>query len=138
VARRLLPAPAAGGEPFYTFPDFGDSQGFLLLVQALLTTDATVANRQINLRIRDKNGNPVADYPSPNFQTASFGINYTWGGSNTPYRDAIVGRESIPMNPVSILGGDTLRIDTLAIAAGDVWSDWLISLIGAPEDIRES
>lgn len=138
MARRLLPAPAVGAEPFYTFPDFGDSQGFLLLVQARFTTDATVASRQINLRIRDKNGNPVADYSSPLFQTATMSIEYTWGGSNTPYRDAITGRESIPMNPVSILGGDTLRIDTLAIAAGDAWGNWLISLIGAPEDIRES
>lgn len=132
MSRRLIPVSGAGVQPDYIFPDSEKNQGILTYITAILTTDATAANRDVIMRLFGKSGNLVGNFPSSVTQIASQGFSYTWGGTGTAYDGSFSGNIQIPMSDIFAEGGDRILLATLGIQAGDLWSNWLITIFGAP------
>ena len=134
MARRLIPDPAVAQNAVFVFQDTTDDQGILVLIHATLTTSVDVGNRDITLVITDKDGNVVSEYQASTQQPQSTDFEYTWGGADSPYLGSGGDKVHIPMNPVSIRGGDEIRLVQAGGNGADQWSGFLITTDGGIGD----
>lgn len=130
MTRRLIAAPPDGQDATYIVPDTDIFPGNLILVKASYTTNADVLTRNTLLRIIGKSGNVVAEYPSSVGQVASLTVSYTWGGTESPYAspDGLI--QAVPLDEITLEGGDRIILPNVGQNSGDSWSEWLISVVG--------
>ena len=111
--------PAAGADWSISVP--AGMQWRLRSVRAQLVSSATVANRAVNLSLKDDAGNVIALLPAPAVQAASLTNSYTFAQGASALS---VGTSQSAAAPKDMVLGDsyTIASSTGAIQAGDQWS----------------
>lgn len=117
VVTELTADPAAGGELAHTVP--GGEAWLLLGALFSVVTDATVANRHARLEVTDGN-RVVARVPAAAVQAASLTRHYTFeAGLSAAYAVGDDIAQPLPVPPILLLPGYTVRTVTAGIVAGD-------------------
>lgn len=107
-----------------------------------LTTDATVANRQLALSVLDRDTNVKTVASEATFQTASEINAHSWGGTGSPYESAGAVSFSLggvanfavhtPLQQILVEGGDLISIELQAGAAGDAVTSGILWFEAVP------
>lgn len=125
MSRVLVPAIGAGVAIRYEVSGGPPFPGALLSVAASLLASATVATRTAVLRIVDRSGNTVAEFPGSFAHTNNLERTYVFGGTGTAYENGAV--VSVPMQiDFGMEEGDVITLDVVNIQAGDIWSDMVL------------
>lgn len=114
-----ITTPGAGADFLFTIPTSARMR--IVSLNAVLTTSAAVANRDVSLVI-DDGANVVAELNSGANQLASLTQEYTWGDS-LPLASVFNGNQMIPLPSQLILPpAFRIRSETTAIDVADQWS----------------
>lgn len=130
-----LANPAAGAN-FTTTVPVGETW-IVMSVSGLLTTSAAVANRIAILTLNNAAAAVIGNSLTPAAQTATQAVRYTYsatfgqpvsGGANLEAAFTTVAR-LLPLRTAAVPAGGSVASTVTALAAGDQWSDVVITYL---------
>ena len=123
LATTSFTSPAAGADFKVTIPDTGQLW-YIVALHAQIVTSATVANRVLNVNVKDHDGNIVYEFGSSTNVTASLTIPITYSSLFASAVGDITAakRFGLPIPEGPYLPGWTINSVTTAIDTGDQYS----------------
>lgn len=91
-----------------------------------LVTSAVVANREVQLQVKDAAGNVVGTFPAPSTQPASFTTLYTWG-VGAGIQTSIGGDQTIALPAFTLQPGWQIVVTVFTMDAADQLSNIVYS-----------
>jgi hypothetical protein len=113
--------PAAGQPYTYTVPPGGPTME-LVSFRGTLTTDATVANRNISLAVVDANAVSICQVNNPQAVVASTSLQVNFLATVTSFQTSASGTSILPIPMRTLLPGWSLKLNAGNMDAGDQWS----------------
>lgn len=124
--------PGAGSDPSW-IPSTADRFRLLALF-GVLTSSATVATRQVALKVETQSGDTVFEKAVVATQAASLAYSYSWSSGSGPAEGGSAAADSIVSDGVPdwwLPAGSKVLVATSALSAGDAWSElWAAFLVG--------
>jgi len=128
VQSEIIPANPAAGSAFTYTNNSGVTQ-VLQSVEAKLVTDATVANRFLQLKVFDGSGNVVQNIPGSGAIVASSTVNVQWSTGIGTLSVGAAGAIASAISPIVLQPGWQLQINVSGIDAGDQLSNIVLLVL---------